>query len=192
MNIILNNTLTSLTGLENLVSVGGSLNISYSSNLASLNKLENLTSIGGDLTITHNSQLSYCEIEAVCNYLADSSGTVIIYHNAPGCNSAMEVEAACLVGVGQLDGWTVGQLAVRVYPNPTYEIVHIEYEIENPSTVRIQVFNAVGEMVAELSDGILAKGKHRITWNVVDLPAGLYFVRLHAGKEAAGLKLIRQ
>jgi S-formylglutathione hydrolase FrmB len=81
---------------------------------------------------------------------------------------------------------------ISCYPNPFSEIVHIEYEIENPSRVSIQVFNAVGEKVADLSVGILAEGKHQIIWNAAHLPAGLYFVRLNAGKENANLKLIKQ
>jgi hypothetical protein len=83
-------------------------------------------------------------------------------------------------------------LNLTIYPNPTSEIMHIEFEIPNPSPVRIQVFNAMGGMVADLSDGILAKGKHQITWNAADLPAGLYFVRLNAGKDVAGAKLVKQ
>jgi hypothetical protein len=81
---------------------------------------------------------------------------------------------------------------ISCYPNPTFEIVHIEYEIKNPTLVSIQVFNVIGERGAVLSDGIMSDGKHQIIWNAASLPAGLYFVRLIAGKEYASIKLIKQ
>jgi hypothetical protein len=41
---------------------------------------------------------------------------------------------------------------VEVFPNPFSEMVHIEYEIENPSHIELKIFNAVGDMVAVLWD----------------------------------------
>jgi enterochelin esterase-like enzyme len=81
---------------------------------------------------------------------------------------------------------------IVIYPNPFSEIVHLEYEIENPSHIELKIFNAVGEIVAVLQDGYLPKGKQRLDWNAVGFPSGLYFVRLIAGKESAGIKLIKQ
>lgn len=52
---------------------------------------------------------------------------------------------------------------IAAYPNPFSEIVHFEFELGNSTSVSIGVFNAVGEKVAELSDGILPEGKHQIT-----------------------------
>jgi S-formylglutathione hydrolase FrmB len=78
------------------------------------------------------------------------------------------------------------------FPNPFSEIVHLEYEILNPSLVSILIFNAVGEVVAVLQDGYLPKGKHRLDWKAADIPSGLYFGRVLAGKETAGIKLVKQ
>jgi hypothetical protein len=212
-----NPALTSLAGLENLNSIGGGLKIRYNDALTSLAGLENLNSIGGGLEIRYNdaltslmgleniapasityiwihynSSLSTCEIQSICEYLATHNGWGNIRDNAPGCNSPEEVEEACLgVGVDELSVVSQ-QSSVRVFPNPTSEIVHLEFEIQNPAPVCIQVFNAMGEMVADLSPGIRAEGQHRITWNTAHLPAGLYFCKVIAGKESAGLKLIKQ
>ncbi len=81
---------------------------------------------------------------------------------------------------------------LTVSPNPFSEIVHIEYEIVNPSRVSIQVFNAMGVMVADLASGILAKGQHQVTWNSAHLPAGMYFCKVHAGQEVSTLKILKQ
>ena len=50
-------TLTSLTGLNNLTSVGGNLEIIWNNFLTSLTGLDNLTSVGGNLTISVNHHL---------------------------------------------------------------------------------------------------------------------------------------
>jgi hypothetical protein len=80
---------------------------------------------------------------------------------------------------------------VEVFPNPTFEIVHIEYEIENPSLVSIRVYNLIGEMVAVLQEGLLQDGKHRILWNAEGLTAGLYFCSMQIGQESITRKIIK-
>ncbi len=59
MNIVSNASLTSLSGLENLVSVDdGGMNISSNASLTSLSDLENLTTVGGYLYIGNNASLT--------------------------------------------------------------------------------------------------------------------------------------
>ena len=53
-----NNALTSLTGLENLISIGGSLEIEDNDALTSLTGLDNVTSIGGGFDISSNDSLT--------------------------------------------------------------------------------------------------------------------------------------
>ena len=177
LDISNNTALNSISGLEGLTTIGGYLRFSHNTELTSLSGLGEGISIWGGLTIYSNSLLSQCEVEAICSYLINPSGVILISNNAPGCDSEEEVEAACLVGVEE-SAVSGQRSAVRVFPNPTYEIVHIEFEIENPSPVSIMIFNVMGEKVADLSDGILAKRLHQITWNAADLPAGMYFYQL--------------
>jgi len=91
--------LTDLTGLENVISIGG-LMIEYNPSLISLSGLENLNpgSIE-DIFICNNSSLSSCELQCICEYLAYPSGTVNIYNNANGCNNPSEVADACSVSL---------------------------------------------------------------------------------------------
>jgi len=115
-----NDSLTILLGLESLTSIGGDLYINYNNSLTSLMGLENMTSIGGtlsvaantsitslwgleniyfgsiiDMYIVDNTVLSECEIQSVCEYLANPGGTIEISNNAPGCNDQQEVEDYC-------------------------------------------------------------------------------------------------
>ena len=58
LSIYSNSNLTNLDGLSNLTSVGGFLLIDSNSNLTSLNGLSNLTSVGADLVIKSNYSLT--------------------------------------------------------------------------------------------------------------------------------------
>ncbi len=120
LKIELNNSLTSIAGLENVTLIGADLIISRNDVLTNLTGLENLTSIGvelviksndaltnldglqsltsgsiSNLSIINNNSLATCEVECICNYLANPNGIVIIYNNAIGCNNPTEVANAC-------------------------------------------------------------------------------------------------
>ncbi|MCB2222374.1 MAG: T9SS type A sorting domain-containing protein, partial [Bacteroidetes bacterium] len=87
--------LTSLTGLDNLTFINGDLIVVGNYALTSLTGLENITFIGGGLQIKWNSLLCNCEIEAICAYLTDPNGAIVISDNADGCSSIIEVAVAC-------------------------------------------------------------------------------------------------
>jgi len=54
---ISSSTITSLSGLNNLTTIEGSLNISENENLADISALKNVTLIGGSITIANNTKL---------------------------------------------------------------------------------------------------------------------------------------
>ncbi len=91
-----NNNLTSLTGLDNLTSLSGSLSVEGNFSLASLSGLDNISASSiTDLYITNNNSLSSCEVQGLCDYLANPNGTVNVYNNSTGCNYPPEIADAC-------------------------------------------------------------------------------------------------
>lgn len=73
-----------LTGLENVASVGGNLNVSSNDNIASLDGLASLTAVGGTaMWVTLNPLLPYCEVCDLLDQLADVPGTLSITDNQP-------------------------------------------------------------------------------------------------------------
>ncbi len=117
--------LINLSGLNKLKTIGRDLDILNNDNLISLDALENLKSIGGQLKIRHNDALtnlfglqnidphsiqsntyynlqifdnpllSVCNIESICGYLDSENPDVLIYDNAPDCNTKDEIKAIC-------------------------------------------------------------------------------------------------
>jgi hypothetical protein len=67
-------------------------------------------------------------------------------------------------------------------PNPFNEEARISFTLTNPTKVTLKVFNAAGETIATLVDGVeFNAGTHSVTLNGQNLPAGVYLVRLIAG-----------
>ncbi len=69
---------------------------------------------------------------------------------------------------------------IKAYPNPFRDQTTFEFFLENPSSTSIEVYNSIGERVETIIDNNLQKGTHQIQWNSINLPNGIYHVRLRA------------
>lgn len=67
------------------------------------------------------------------------------------------------------------------FPNPFNPTTDINYELAEPSMVRLSIFNLIGQKIALLTNEEQVAGKYNIKWNAEKLPSGVYFVRLQAG-----------
>jgi hypothetical protein len=214
LSVHYNISLKNLQGLENLTSAG-SVYISENNSLVSLNGFQNLINISGDLYVTDNPELfsidgienidadnltglgiynndilSNCDVKSVCDYLANPGGDIIIFDNDSNCNSLEEVELACSVGVGES---AVGgrRSAVVCYPNPVFDQVIFEFNLQVQCEVDLSVFNNMGQMVATIQDGSLEKGDHQLIWNASRFPVGIYFYRFRNGNYSSTGKLVK-
>jgi len=80
-------------------------------------------------------------------------------------------------------------------PNPFNPTTEIAFDLPVPARVRLAVYAVDGRCVAVLEDGPLSPGRHKATWQGRDsagndLPSGVYFARLEAGKERAVHKMV--
>jgi hypothetical protein len=71
-------------------------------------------------------------------------------------------------------------------PNPFNPITTIKFTLSNPSSTRLQIFDASGRLVRTLLDQQMTSGVHGVPWNGLDdagrpVGAGTYFYRLKAG-----------
>lgn len=73
--------------------------------------------------------------------------------------------------------------ALTLSPNPVSDRLNIQLEQKTPNaSTRISLYNAQGHAIRTERLQRTAKGLHAITWDVQDLPTGLYFVRLDDSK----------
>lgn len=82
-----------------------------------------------------------------------------------------------------------------VRPNPMSNSTAICYTLAEPTPVRLSVYNLLGQEVNAVVSTTQPAGQYTAGWRGVDsrgnrVPAGVYFVRLRAGVNAATRKLI--
>ncbi len=76
------------------------------------------------------------------------------------------------------------------YPNPFNPSTTIEFELAVPQSVRLEVFNLLGERVALLADGVHAPGTHRVMFDGSGLSSGIYVYRLSSGTEELSRRMV--
>jgi len=67
------------------------------------------------------------------------------------------------------------------YPNPFNPTTTIAFDIAEPATVSLVVFNLNGERVVTLVDEHLPAGQHEVIFDAVDLANGVYYYQLTSG-----------
>jgi hypothetical protein len=79
-------------------------------------------------------------------------------------------------------------------PNPFRPQASILYRVASPAPVRVTVFDLRGAVVARLADAQQGPGEYRLAWDGrgaggVQLPSGVYFLRLGIGAEEETYKI---
>ena len=96
-----------------------------------------------------------------------------------------------LGGRGLPQGFALGQN----YPNPFNPSTVIPYQLPTAASVRLEVFNVLGQRVATLVDGEQAAGAHTAVWTATDeagksVSAGVYIYRLAVGDALATGRMV--
>jgi hypothetical protein len=77
------------------------------------------------------------------------------------------------------------------YPNPFNPTTTIEFTLpEDVENVRLTIYNALGEKVAELVNGKMEAGRYRYQWNAGNVATGLYIYELKTNKFSSVKKMM--
>jgi hypothetical protein len=79
--------------------------------------------------------------------------------------------------------------SINVYPNPANETANLTYELTAASIVSIDVFNALGQKVNNISLGNQTPGAYKQQLETATLVNGIYFVRLNVNGVSTTTKL---
>ena len=182
-----NNRLKNLNALNTLYTINGDLSIMNNDLLESLIGLDNIDAGSlENITVINNLTLSTCDVQSICNYLVSPIGEIEIHDNATGCNSQSEVEGACASFIENIDG----NYSISISPNPFSISANFEYELKQPETVQLSVFNQLGQLIYQHSED-QARGTQQLQWKAEGQPDGLYFYRLQVGDAVANGKLVK-
>lgn len=67
------------------------------------------------------------------------------------------------------------------YPNPFNPSTNINFFLPEERSVRVGIYNIVGQQVALLLDDTIQPGEHSLVWDASDKPSGIYIVQLESG-----------
>ncbi|MDX9858076.1 MAG: cohesin domain-containing protein [candidate division Zixibacteria bacterium] len=81
------------------------------------------------------------------------------------------------------------------YPNPFNPETQIGFDLPVSGSVRLSVYNVLGQQVKVLVDGDLVAGSHQVTWNGTDqsgrtVSSGIYLYRLETATAALSRKMM--
>jgi len=81
------------------------------------------------------------------------------------------------------------------FPNPFNDRTSLPFELMSAGRVRLVLYNALGEKVRTLVDGMEATGSHLVIWDSRDdrgkpVASGVYLARLHAGSSVQIRKML--
>ncbi len=76
------------------------------------------------------------------------------------------------------------------YPNPFNPTTVIRYGIPDPSQVRLEIYNALGQRIKVLVDDEQQAGHHQVVFNAGNIASGVYFYRLQAGRHTEMKRMV--
>lgn len=76
------------------------------------------------------------------------------------------------------------------YPNPFNPETTIAFTLSQAGSVRLSIFNLLGQQIDLLVDEPLSAGEHRYSWSASALPSGAYFYKLSTGSVTETRKMV--
>jgi hypothetical protein len=95
----------------------------------------------------------------------------------------------CAICALSINDNSVVNSAINVYPNPANESATLSYDLSSASVVSVDVFNALGQKVNNISLGNQAPGAYKQQLETSKLVKGIYFVRLNVNGTSTTTKL---
>jgi hypothetical protein len=82
------------------------------------------------------------------------------------------------VSVTELSPLTTAISLGNLYPNPTSGVLNLELNLESDVICRIDLYDLQGKMVKRLEEKLLVQGSNEVKFNVSELSAGSYLLKI--------------
>jgi hypothetical protein len=76
------------------------------------------------------------------------------------------------------------------YPNPFSTLTTFDFQLRESSHIKLTIFNALGQEVASVVDGVRSAGSYSEQFDASALSEGVYFAKLQTGLNAETIKMI--
>ena len=102
-------------------------------------------------------------------------------------NDALTKTGYITVGVTGIENISLSS-NVRVYPNPTKDIIVLEFENHSNNPVLVTIYNSLGQIV--ISKSYSAKGESTRELNLADFGAGIYNVKINVDTRFTSRRIV--
>lgn len=87
-------------------------------------------------------------------------------------------------------------LFAQSYPNPFINETCIQYQLQNPGRVAVQIFDAHARLVKTIFDKTQLQGIHKVSWDATNsqgehIKPGIYFYQLTSGGDVSTGKMTK-
>jgi hypothetical protein len=180
LEIVNNDNLTSLDGLQNLNTIGFGFTLSGNEMLTDITSLSDVLNPSMFISITDNPNLAVCDIEVVCSFISnlESFQDILISNNAAGCNSVEEVGEECLLSVNE----QLLENTITIYPNPTVDILNIAFT-DGVQLEHIDIFSITGKKIQTTQSTSI---------DFSSLTKGVYFARIQTNQGTVIKKIVKK
>ncbi len=76
------------------------------------------------------------------------------------------------------------------HPNPFNPSTAISFSLPEVTYVKVVVYNAIGQQVAELANEQMEAGNHSVDFDGANLSSGMYFYRLETASYSKTMKMM--
>jgi len=99
-----------------------------------------------------------------------------------GCSSPSAEVSALVTGIAeQTQALPTTYYLYPANPNPFNPQTRVHYDLPKPGTVKLRVYNVLGEMVATLVDKWQEAGRYEVIFSANSFSSGVYYLVLEAG-----------
>jgi len=119
------------------------------------------------------------------NFTANGNYYVEVF-NVLGCSTVSAVFAVNDVGVSEFEK----AILLSIYPNPTSNDLTMEYLLQKPENVKINLMNIAGQIIYAEQINALA-GKNKMTISLAEYTAGIYYLQIITNENLLTKKLVK-
>jgi len=134
------------------------------------------------------------KVQITTNLVVPGNGTFYRAYTVKDAGGLTDTKTRILIvsGITDVDDKNLPiNYSLANYPNPFNPQTIIRFEIPEGSNVKIDVYNTLGQNVAELmNDYIPTSGIYEIPFNATDLPSGVYFYTLQTQNKFLQQKML--
>jgi hypothetical protein len=116
----------------------------------------------------------------VCKIILNVSGVEYLMHKVKIVDNGEMPPLPPNYSDGQFEKKPSSFALLQNYPNPFNPTTVIKYQLPVDSKVRIQVYNLLGQVVAQLEDSYKYAGVYAVEWGASKIASGIYFYYLEA------------